>query len=554
MKLFFKRSVCAALATMALFSGCAQTATSGSETSTSTADTSSDAQQETTAFEHDPNLNPLGEFPIAKEKVTLTVAIPQHANVEDYETNKYTLEIEELANVDLVFQTFSEADALQKVQIMVNSGGELPDIFAGFNFNSSVLANFGANGAVLPLNDYYENSSYYIKDTIENIMPNPEIMQLAYAPDGNIYSVPHVANATLNQYTARAFINTTWLDNLGLDMPTTTEELQTVLEAFKNDDPNGNGQNDEIPMIGATDGWLTSPQDFLMGSYVYNPVYQNRMIIQDGSLQFAYEQEAWKQGLLYLNTLADDDLFSKLTFTQDSDQLKAMTSTTETPYVGLFMAGSASNLGNGENYLQYGAMLPLEGPEGVQNTIYFPASPSHQWVISKDCEYPELAFRIGDLMWSEEISVWSRFGEEGIDFTRAENPAEGEPVIEEEILPWGSVQNAHWYDKAPAFRDNEYAKVNTVGMHGISYEFSTAVIGMHPEDVVPPLLYTEEEQEIVDSIKVPLEEYVNECYARFITGDMDIEAEWDNYLAELKAIGIDEYREIAQAAYDRSIS
>ena len=36
-------------------------------------------------------------------------------------------------------------------------------------------------------------------------------------------------------------------DNLGLEAPTTVDELYDVLVAFRDNDPNGNGQKDEIP-------------------------------------------------------------------------------------------------------------------------------------------------------------------------------------------------------------------------------------------------------------------------------------------------------------------
>ena len=44
------------------------------------------------------------------------------------------------------------------------------------------------------------------------------------------------------------WINKAWLDELGLEMPETTEDLKTVLKAFKENDLNKNGKNDEIPL------------------------------------------------------------------------------------------------------------------------------------------------------------------------------------------------------------------------------------------------------------------------------------------------------------------
>jgi putative aldouronate transport system substrate-binding protein len=42
-----------------------------------------------------------------------------------------------------------------------------------------------------------------------------------------------------------------WLDALGLEEPETIDEFHEMLLAFKNDDPNGNGVADEIPLSAA---------------------------------------------------------------------------------------------------------------------------------------------------------------------------------------------------------------------------------------------------------------------------------------------------------------
>ena len=50
-------------------------------------------------------------------------------------------------------------------------------------------------------------------------------------------------------------INTTWLERLGLEMPETLEEFANVLRAFRDQDPNGNGIQDEIPFSFMFDWW-----------------------------------------------------------------------------------------------------------------------------------------------------------------------------------------------------------------------------------------------------------------------------------------------------------
>ncbi len=68
-------------------------------------------------------------------------------------------------------------------------------------------------------------------------------------PDGNIYSMPGgKMHSRMHVTQGIQYINTQWLDNLGLEMPTTMEEFYDVLCAFRDEDANGNGDpNDEIP-------------------------------------------------------------------------------------------------------------------------------------------------------------------------------------------------------------------------------------------------------------------------------------------------------------------
>ena len=91
-----------AVMSASLLTGCGNTAKESSEVQSSEVQSSevktnqaeSSAAQSSEAvedaFEHDSVLNDLGVEPICKEKVTITIGLLQHANVEDYDTNHYT--------------------------------------------------------------------------------------------------------------------------------------------------------------------------------------------------------------------------------------------------------------------------------------------------------------------------------------------------------------------------------------------------------------------------------------------------------------------------------
>ena len=82
-------------------------------------------------------------------------------------------------------------------------------------------------------------------------------------------------------------------------MPTTTEQLKDVLYAFKTQDPNGNGETDEIAMMGGG-SWHQLAADWLMNSFIYDDG-ETRWIVNDGKLDVPYNKEEWREGLRYIN-------------------------------------------------------------------------------------------------------------------------------------------------------------------------------------------------------------------------------------------------------------
>lgn len=70
-------------------------------------------------------------------------------------------------------------------------------------------------------------------------------------------------------------------------------------------------------------------------------------------------------------------------------------------------------------------------------------------------------------------------------------------------------------------------------------------------EYVPALKFTSEETKSINEIRTNLKTYVEESAARFITGDLSLEKDWDKYVSELEKIGLSKFLEVSQAAYDR---
>ena len=273
-KKYAKRLLSAVLASAmaaAMLSGCgasgSSAATDDAAASEASADTAKESGTETASSDEDIEI-----------WNTNTGYLPVEAGSELYNYYK------ELIGVGIV-QPYVEWNGGQTYLEQLNlriAAGDMPDMFAPYNGNEIELIK---SGALLDLTDLLPEKA----PNLWNLIPE-EVWDAVKANDptgqNRIYVIPQVISYGRNG----AMIRKDWLDNLGLDMPTTQEEFVEVLRAFKNDDPNGNGIADEIPTGGRAEArwmgqlfgqygiamWEGYPQwDIYDGELTYSAVTQN---------------------------------------------------------------------------------------------------------------------------------------------------------------------------------------------------------------------------------------------------------------------------------------
>lgn len=110
----------------------------------------------------------------------------------------------------------------------------LPQITVIREVKAAGIVNAARSGMFWDVSSYL--SDYNNLGNIDNnILRNVQI-------DGGQYLIPRVREVAREG----AVLRTDWLNNLGLKMPTTIDELYEVLKAFTYDDPDQNGKNDTI--------------------------------------------------------------------------------------------------------------------------------------------------------------------------------------------------------------------------------------------------------------------------------------------------------------------
>jgi len=512
-------------------------------------------------------------LPLVKDgEATVTIGLQQHTNTENYDTNDLTLWIEEQTGVNLEFVYFSNdsTEANTQLNLMISGGQKLPDILWGMPYSATQMKEYGQEGYFLALNDYFEEYGKVWEEELAK-MPQSDIdTMLAIATDstdGSIYCYPTFSAERSDTMIAMPFINQTWLDKLGKEMPTNVDELYEVLKIFSEEDMNGNGEKDEIPMIGYTyaqgsiDMFIINAFVFCNDKYMFN--------VTDGQLWLPYVTEEYRDALRYLNKLYEENIFSPQFYSiQDTSELISIwTPASGVGAVGL-VAGHSTLCMEQDNpaTMEY-VPLPILADEtglGGYGTLGGGVTRLGK-TITCDAEDPVLAFKVLDFMNSEEASMRFRYGVPGRDWVVPEEgavDAGGRPakakVLNGEAFTGQS--NATWHKENGFCHDGQYVvefnndggwKAHRSTMYWSCYKNFTDA-GM-PEEVVYDLVYTAEENEIVAEYKTILQDYVKEARALFVTGtyDIDSDADWENYLANLELQGMNEYLEISQTAYTR---
>ena len=395
--------------------------------------------------------------------------------------------------------------------------------------------------------------------------------------DGHIWSFPADFESNTNPAVDRVWVYGPWLEKLNLEAPTTRDEFRAMLEAFKTQDPNGNGKADEIPLLGSkmeeksvySYGW-----EFVMNSFTHSTAHKDWLVSENGQLSFSFMKDEYKEGIKYIAQLVADGLYDPVSFTQDQATFKSVVNTTGDVIVGAYSSNSTSFIPADHPTKNEWILLdPISGPDGYCSTGWQADLPSARASISADCEHPEVAFRFLDLMCETENTITNRWGEKGVNWDYVEEVKKlpeykdetydqtfnGYPVTWVEIKNiWNQPGNTHWMNAGPCFRTAEVAAswyaANLKGTGDANDQMAAHLANyeaVKPAQIITKMSFeTEDEQIEAEEILVEIRQYVFEKMAHWFTGQGDVEAEWDSFLSELDAIGANKYLEMAQKKWN----
>jgi putative aldouronate transport system substrate-binding protein len=511
-----------------------------------------------------------GEFPVVSEPTVLRILLANSEQVSDFNDNAFTQWMEEKTGIDLQIEVVNFQDAQTKLNLVLASG-DLPDIIMGFPMTSSLLAQQGSQGVFVPLNDLMATYGYETKRIFET--ERPHLLPLITSPDSNIYGLPEINECFHCFLSQKMWVYQPWLETLGLAVPTTTAEFESMLVAFKTQDPNGNGVADEVAFSGSAEGlggWHNSVEQFLMNSFVfYDRIQHDRLLLIDGQVQAAYAQPGYREGLRYLNSLYAQGLIDPNALIQDNAALLQLGSQMEPHLLGAVTGGWMGTYTEPKTVAQGGemdkwiAIPPLLGPDGVQTAGYAPWGFNvGRFVVTSAAQHPEVAFRLADLMYSYEGTMRNTFGVPEVDWIippDGELGINGEQAAYRTLANWGEgMTNSAWRQTGMTYRTSDFRLSQSAQDQFVEVPLFVASNAMLPyapaiETLIPPLTFEGDAASEVTEIQLAVKTYVDEMLVRFITGDANVDAEWDSYLATLDSQGLPRLLELTQAAYNTAV-
>jgi len=195
-------------------------------------------------------------MPITKNKITLNLVMEKGPTQGSADKIWFWKWAEQTMNIHFNVVQVESVTLREKINLMMASN-ELPDLFHSVSsFTTSDIFQYGQKEKqFIPLNSLIDN---YAPNLSSFFKQYPSTRAQSTCPDGNIYTLPGVNFPPQTYNCPRPWINMGWLNKLGLQMPDTLDQFYNVLTAFRDKDPNGNGKQDEIPMIGGANNAMTN--------------------------------------------------------------------------------------------------------------------------------------------------------------------------------------------------------------------------------------------------------------------------------------------------------
>ncbi len=329
--------------------------------------------------------------------------------------------------------------------------------------------------------------------------------------DGSIPCLPAINELQNNEI---LWINTTWLKAVGMEKPTTAEELTEVLRAFKTKDPNRNGSADEVPLtfLGM---WELR---FLAHAFgiIDNDYY---MSVENGQVLSHLTDENNRAFMTWLHQLWEERLIDHTGFT-NVDSLRANTETGKPVIYGMMLSSSPLTVVAADALKQFDVLEPLvyDGKQVYRDLLGDVIRGT--FAVTKACREPEKLVAWVNYLYTEEGSRAAQAGLEGTDFQWTEDGywewVNDTTTVANVTLPESTISEG---GIAPGLSSAEFQ------LKYVDEDTRRIVTSLHAfrqfvRYPYPLVILSKEDEKRVAELQSSIAPYAERTMAAFVTGDL----------------------------------
>lgn len=454
---------------------------------------------------------------------------PYTSNTWQYYFDMTGLDIEVVTELPM-------SEAAEKGNLIMSSG-DYPEFL--IKMASIDLNTYGMDGLLIPLEDLIRENM----PNLSAILDERNAWDALRTYDGHIYALPGIQRPAFEGWgTSGMFINQNWIEKLGLETPTSMEELYTVFKAFKEQDPNGNGIADEIPWAPTNTNSLLIYQG---GASYYADKY---VAVKDGEFIFYPYDDLYREWLEWSAKFYEEGLIYENCFTMTSEEQRALGKSVDIDVLGAVTSNRCFVFVADAYFDDYVSLKTFDPDNTAMGNGLEPGS----FAITDKCEDPATLLAAIDVWYTPEAGYVARYGLEGDRwFYNSDGLIETIPETDDTKLSYrlvgaASVPSDYQSPLADVVVFENDADKREAESYTEGHAYSGGVI-------LPTLVTSKEEADTLTTIKTDISAYINTFTQEVIIGSKELnDTTWEEFKATLSQMGADEYFEIYKAAYEKA--